>query len=164
MEIGINSILIITLLCIAVQDLKHTAIHIVLPLILVIAATVYAYYYHTIPVQEYVYSLGFVLLCLVVIVIQYSIKQQQLANPFETVFGLGDVAYLLAIIPLFSFRNYLLYFVSGMLISLLVGSVVKLITKNEAIPLAGYLALYLIGIFSYKVLFSIPHLLSHNLY
>ena len=57
----------------------------------------------------------------------------------------GDIIFFLVIIPLFSFLNYVIFFISGLIFSLLIHFFVKaFIDDRNTIPLAGYLALYLI--------------------
>ncbi len=64
--------------------------------------------------------------------------------------GLGDVLFFVAISPLFNLMNYMLFFVSGILFSMLLHLVNKLISQNKYVPLAGYLSLYLIIILGYS--------------
>lgn len=58
--------------------------------------------------------------------------------------GLGDVLFFVAVIPFFSSYNYILFFITGMLFSILGFLVIKLVVKTDLVPLAGLLALYLI--------------------
>jgi len=70
-----------------------------------------------------------------------SLKQGQLINPLKNHIGLGDVLFFIAITPLFSLKNYMLFFITGMLLSLILSGLFT--KKNRMIPLAGILALYL---------------------
>ncbi|MFL0087779.1 hypothetical protein V2550_03800 [Tenacibaculum maritimum] len=63
--------------------------------------------------------------------------------------ALGDVVFLIAVIPLFNFINYALFYVFGMVFSLIFHLGITVIEKNylekkETVPLAGYLSLFLI--------------------
>ena len=63
----------------------------------------------------------------------------------------GDILFFLTVIPLFSFFNYIVFFISGLLVSLVIHLLVKVsIDKRNTIPLAGYMALYLVGIVLYS--------------
>ncbi|NQY06578.1 MAG: prepilin peptidase [Flavobacteriaceae bacterium] len=150
MKILILTSLAIVLLLIAYQDIKQRAIHVVLPVLLFAISLVY-WSQSFIPLEQLLYSFGFVLLCLAAIVIQFSIKNRRLANPFNVSFGMGDVVFLIAVIPLFTFFQYLIFFVCGMLFSILAFGVSQLIKKNQLIPLAGYLSVFLIllGVYSF---------------
>ena len=126
------------------QDIKLRAIHFALPLLLV-ACTI-ALWCLTSPLEiiEILYSTGFLVLCLLAIIVQYSIKEKAIKNPFNKVFGVGDIVYLIAIVPLFSFRNYLLFIVTGMVFALIFHIIMQQFQQETTIPLAGYLSLYLI--------------------
>ncbi|UTW62103.1 hypothetical protein KFE98_19160 [bacterium SCSIO 12741] len=63
----------------------------------------------------------------------------------KDLFGIGDLIFYLAITPLFSFVNYLLFFSLSLVFSLLLHGI--LFRKNflkESVPLAGYLSIQLI--------------------
>lgn len=141
--------MVITLIMIAYQDIKSRAIHVALPVVL-LCTSGYMFYGSSLPINQLLPTVLFILVCLAGIVIHFSIKNRRLSNPFDIAFGLGDVFFLVAIIPLFTFRNYLLCFVAGMLFSLITSLIVKLITKNELIPLAGYLSIFLLVVFVYQ--------------
>ncbi len=83
-----------------------------------------------------------------------SLKRKRLTNIFKQDFGLGDVLFLIAITPLFAERNFILFFISGMLISGIIHGMVSLKNENKQIPLAGYLALYLIALKGVEVFSS----------
>lgn len=132
------------LIGIAYQDVKLRAIHFILPLLLFVAAIGIWSFTSAVVFRELVFSAGFLFLCLFAIVIQFSLKEKALSNPFNKVFGVGDIAYLLAVIPLFSFRNYLVYIVTGMIFSLLLHVIIQQFQQQNTIPLAGYLSVYLV--------------------
>src|SRR5690606_5097641 len=102
-------------------------------------------------------SLLFLTINFVVITIYFSIKNSALINPFKSYIGLGDLLFLLAVVPFFSFRNYLLFFVTGMIFSLILYSLFKKKYLAKTIPLAGYLSIYLIGLITFNLF------IQHNL-
>jgi uncharacterized membrane protein YdjX (TVP38/TMEM64 family) len=89
-------------------------------------------------------SLAFIGINFISIVAYFSIKKSKLQNPFKQYIGIGDLVFLIAVIPLFSFRNYMLFFISGMIFSLVLYAVFQNKGEQKTIPLAGYLSLYII--------------------
>ena len=59
---------------------------------------------------------------------------------------MGDVLFFLAITPLFGSTNYVLFFITGMFLSALFHGLISLKKKAGTIPLAGYLAMYLVAL------------------
>ncbi|SEC56565.1 hypothetical protein SAMN04489761_3342 [Tenacibaculum sp. MAR_2009_124] len=111
--------------------------------------------------KNLIFSLFFLLLNLFFIKVYTIIKEGGFKGNLFKIPDLaeGDILFFLVVIPLFSFFNYVVFFITGLLISLLIHVVVKRkIDKRETIPLAGYLALYL-GILVLLVQFS-----ERNLY
>lgn len=89
------------------------------------------------------FFLGTILLCLFIYI---SLQRKKLTNIFKSDLGIGDVLFLIAITPLFIDRNFVLFFITGMLLSGIVHLILYTKTQNAKIPLAGYLALYLIAL------------------
>ena len=71
--------------------------------------------------------------------------------------GLGDVLFFLAITPLFNLKTYILFFIIGMIFSLVIHISVNAIKKQKTVPLAGYLSIILI------VLIGLEHGLNLNI-
>lgn len=82
-----------------------------------------------------------IMLCLFVYI---SIRKGTLTNIFKADFGLGDLLFFVSIIPLLVNQNYILFFISGMLLSGVFHLLFFHKKYNPRIPLAGYLSLYLI--------------------
>ena len=90
--------------------------------------------------------LSFLLLSLV---IYYSIKKKKIYNIIDKEFGLGDVVFLLTIIPFFSFTNFLYFVITSVFMSF----IYLLLSGNKVIPFAGIMAillLFLIGLKQFK--------------
>lgn len=63
---------------------------------------------------------------------------------FKRYFGLGDLLFLLAITPICTFREFVLLFTAGTIITLLLFGIGQLIKKRTTIPYAGYFSLALL--------------------
>ena len=145
MELSIAmSILAMVLLFVFIQDLKNRSIHIILPVLVFGIAVIINYLSADLSFIDIAYNSAFILINIIGIVIYFSIKNKALINPIDTALGMGDVVFFIAITPLFSFRTYILFFIIGLVFSLIAHSVYTLFEKSKTIPLAGYLALFLI--------------------
>jgi len=91
-----------------------------------------------------VYNMAFVAINMIGIVLYFSIKSKQLINPIDNVIGLGDVIFFIVITPLFSLKPFILFFIIGLLFSLITHLIYSAFKKSENIPLAGYLSIFLV--------------------
>ena len=58
---------------------------------------------------------------------------------------MGDLLFFLAVVPFFSTSNFILFFIGGMFFTIVVHLIlVKFVTKYELIPLAGFVALFMV--------------------
>ena len=124
------------------QDIKFRHIHFILPLL--VFAFAYMIRKETLNHIEMAKSTGFLVANFMMISCYFSLKSKKLINPFKTLIGIGDLIFLMGVLPLFSFRNYILFFISGMLFSLLLYASFRKQYVQQTIPLAGYLSLYII--------------------
>jgi len=142
MLLGINIIVLLILLVVVFQDLKYRAIHVILPILLFIAAIArfLLLKHHIYQLVSTVVFLGLVLLGLF---LYTSVKSKKISNPIDSSIGLGDIVFFIAIIPLFFSTTYILFFSTGMLFTI---ACHLLFTRNKEahVPLAGYLSIYLI--------------------
>ncbi|WP_396591869.1 hypothetical protein [Allomuricauda sp. R78024] len=137
---ALEGIVVIVLLLIFVQDLKHRAIHITLP---VLVAAIGLYFFIS-EHRDYTiigYNFFFLLITFVGLYLYLVIKNNKIINLFLSV-GVGDLLFFVAVIPYFSTINYILYFITGMMFSILVFIIIKILSKTELVPLAGLLAIY----------------------
>ncbi len=148
----ISHIALVILLVIAfVQDWKYRAISWTLfPLLLIVAGIIF--WSADLSKLTLVFNFGFLTIVLGCLFLYVSFKRGKLTNIFKADLGLGDVLFLIAIIPLFMDRNYILFFITGMLISGITHLIIAGGKKNAKIPLAGYLALYIIGLKSFEII------------
>lgn len=131
------------------QDWKYRAISwVIFPLLLAVAVGIF--WNAELSKLTLVFNAAFLTVVIGTLFLYVSFKRGGLTNIFKSDLGLGDVLFLFAIIPLFMDRNYILFFITGMLISGLVHLVFTGGKKNAKIPLAGYLALYILGLKSFE--------------
>lgn len=142
MQLFLEVLLVVLLLLVFVQDLKYRAIHIALPLFIGILAG-YVFFQRDLDYRILIRSLLFLTLTFSALYLYLRIRRGPSFQFFENI-GKGDLLYFLAVIPLFSTANYILYFISGMLFSILGFMVIQYVSKSNLIPLAGLLALYLV--------------------
>ena len=143
MPVFLEILVILSLALIVIQDLKYRAIHIVLP-ILLFAIGMFQYFSKGLAVQILLWNLGFLAITLLGAYSYMALKNKKFTNPLVTAIGLGDILYFVAISPYFLTVNYMLYFVTGLLFSILCFFVIQLFKKNNLVPLAGFLALYML--------------------
>ncbi|WP_299254054.1 hypothetical protein [uncultured Aquimarina sp.] len=143
MDTVIQIIIILLFTLVFIQDLKLRAIHILLPIFILIFGLI-SYFNNGYSAIGLLYSFTFLIITFGGLYLYLSVKNKRLTNPFKKNMGLGDVLFFVAIIPFFSSYNYILFFITGMLFSILGFLVIKLVVKTDLVPLAGLLALYLI--------------------
>lgn len=90
-------------------------------------------------------NLLFLCILLVGLTVYVSLKERKLINITKGFFSIGDILFLIAILPLFTLSNYVLYFTAGTIFSLLIHAISLLLkSKNNTVPFAGYMSLLLI--------------------
>lgn len=141
-------LLIVVLLFIIYQDFRFQAVSWIFFLIGFVFNIFVAVKFNSIP--NLFFNVSFIALF---ILFQLSIiyffswfKYKKRINIFESVFGFGDLLFLIMIIPLFSPLNFIVYFIASVMFSLLVYSILNLIGiyKKQRIPLAGLQSLFLL--------------------
>ena len=142
MLVVINTILIIVLLLVVIQDFKYRAIHVVLPLLLLVAGLA-KFFAQKNSGLELVTTFLFLALVMLGLVLYLSVKHRKVINPLKQDIGLGDIVFFIVIIPLFYVQSYVVFFITGMVLTILL----HLLTggkKEDHLPLAGYLSGYLL--------------------
>lgn len=137
-------LLVTTLFFVLYSDIKYRTIHVFLPIFLFCLSLLVNYFNEDLSFYDIVYNIGFVLINILGLIVYFSLKEKTFTNPIDTLIGFGDIVFFIAITPLFNLKEYVLFFIVGLLFSLLIHSVIFLFKKNKAIPLAGYLALFLV--------------------
>ena len=138
----IKILLILVLLFIFFQDLKFRAVYwFLFPIVLVLSVWVGL---DLTNVENMLWSLSFFLFSMGFLTLYMSFRQGKLINITKGFFSWGDILFLLAIIPLFSFHLYLMFFTLGTIGTLLVHGLVLTVSKGDkTIPFAGYMSLFL---------------------
>lgn len=91
-------------------------------------------------------NIGFVFLQLVLLSIYFSVKERRLVNIFAHHFGVGDLLFLLSVTVYFSLFNYILFYVTSLIMVIAFTLILNQLVKktNPKIPLAGEQALLLV--------------------
>ncbi|WP_203258180.1 hypothetical protein [Hyunsoonleella ulvae] len=143
MLITLNILLIIVLAIILYQDFMMRTIHVSLPLGVFLIALTVNLISNDFSVYQMLYNLAFITINILGLTLYFSLKHKTLVNPIDSFIGMGDIAFFLAITPLFHLKPFILFFIVGLVFSLMVHGVLLLFKKVKTIPLAGYLALFL---------------------
>ena len=145
MTLAVTILFAITTLGIAYQDFKYRAIHVLL-LILLLGVGIADAVLAERPLQDLLFSFGFVVTVLSLMMIYLRLKTGYWLNPLKEHLGLGDVLFFIAVIPLFNQHGYLWFFISGLVVCLVVYKLLKSVIGEDSIPLAGLLSAYLLGL------------------
>lgn len=139
-------ILMIPLLfLIYIQDWKHRAVHwILFPLLAADAFLIFLSRDGDMLTAGL--NLTFVAIITGVLFCYVALREQRWTNIFKAHFGLGDLLFFIAISPLFGRENFMLFFISGMFFSLILHLIISAIKQIGHVPLAGYLAMYILMI------------------
>lgn len=101
------------------------------------------------------FSLNLTFLCIqfLFVWIWFSLKQRKFSKLIDTQIGLGDVLFMMCIALAFSPANFMLFYVAGMIGTLVVTLVVRSTMANHKseIPLAGAIAIPLIVLCAWKL-------------
>jgi hypothetical protein len=134
------------------EDLLHREVHwILFPVLL---ASVSLTYIDEIQATQLLGSLALLTLLLGGLTIYLFVRKGSFVNPLDGYFSLGDVLFLIAVIPAFGTKSYLMFFIGGTIVSLLVYGVINLLKEQKTIPYAGYMALFTIPVLSFRSEFN----------
>lgn len=158
MELVLTFFLTIMLLVTLYQDVKRRTIHVVLPIVVFCVSIMINYESEVLDFYNMLYNIAFVLINVIGLTVYYSFKEKTVVNPIDTFIGLGDIAFFMALTPLFDLKSFILFFILGLLFSLVIHGVSLLFKKIKTIPLAGYLALFLMINMVVKSMFKVTTL------
>lgn len=152
------TIVIVCLLVIVIQDIKHRQLHVLMPICIFTASAAIKYLYF---IDASLFSIVlnnsvFLITALTVVTIYMSIRERKFLNPFKTFFGMGDFLFYIAISPLFLLRNYILYFVLSLLFAIVMQYIFVKNPTQQTVPLAGFASLFLIFTICSNLLFNLP--------
>jgi hypothetical protein len=121
------------------QDVRFRGVHwFVFPLVL---AGAIALNWVNLNWTTIAYNTGFLTVLLLGLTLYLTAKEQRLVNIIKGYFSMGDILFLVAMIPLFSFQWYILFFTFGTILTLVFHLIAATIKPQKTIPYAGYMAL-----------------------
>ncbi|NHN27998.1 hypothetical protein FIA58_020150 [Flavobacterium jejuense] len=129
-------------------------IHVVLPIVVFSTAYFLTNYLQS---NLKVISVNVLFFCITIalLTLYMSLKNKGFLNPFQNYFGLGDLLFYIAITPLFLLYNYVLFFITSLLFSIVMQFVLLKWIKKDSVPLAGLSALLLLFVIAKDVVFSV---------
>ncbi|MGJ8664830.1 MAG: hypothetical protein ACSHW7_00555 [Patiriisocius sp.] len=136
-----NILLVSFLGAIVLQDFKYRAVHIFL-LIAISILTTAIFYLRTGMVFNKP-TLIYTVILFTVLWGYLCIKNNAIINPCKKYIGLGDILFILAVSPLFHISNFMFFFVSGIVLTLIGTLILQRFIHKDSIPFAGMLAGYL---------------------
>jgi hypothetical protein len=147
--------ILISLLGIFYQDLKHRAVYwFLFPCLFIFLFIFSALGEGSIPqmVSNLIYNNTFLFLQLLIVTLYLSLKHKKLILITQSYLGWGDILFMVAVSGYLSFLNYVVFYVFSLLITLLTGGIYVLKTsdKKYKIPLAGIQALLFACILLYS--------------
>lgn len=94
--------------------------------------------------QNILISIAFILFLLFSLTLYLSVKSKKLIPIWNGFFSLGDILFIIAITPLFTWYNYIFFFTLGTIGVLLIYALTFYFMKDKSVPYAGYLSLIVI--------------------
>ena len=93
--------------------------------------------------KDYAASLCFVILQIAGLYGYLALKKKSIKINLSGEFlGWGDLLFFVAVIPYFSFKEYVILLITGMALSLLAQKIVQIFYRSDSIPLAGWLSIF----------------------
>lgn len=141
-----KALLFICLFMIFIQDHKDRAVHILF-FLGVCLSSICVFLIQNGDVTIIVMSLFFLVANLILLKLYMRVRKIEMSQDlFWGGIAIGDIVFLLVVIPLFSFHSYAIFFISGMIFSILTHLLFKKVgfDAKETVPLAGYLSIFLI--------------------
>ena len=142
----VKIIVLAILILIFVQDVRNRSVYwFLFPVLVVLFVIVHSLQHHLFAEnwQAVLVNIGFLVVQYLIVSVYFSIKSKQWVNITDNLLGWGDILFLLCITVYLSALNFLLFYVTSLIISLLIWLIWQLISKkkNKQIPLAGLQAL-----------------------
>lgn len=153
MHYFLDALSIFLLSLIAYEDFKHRAISwYLLPVLgIVFLAASFRQFPLSEIATEFFINFSFVAAQLLLLTVYFSIKERKPVNIIKKHIGMGDILFFIALCAAFSPVNFLVFYVSGLAVTLLGAGIYHLLSRKSImeIPLAGgFAVLLIIGIFS----------------
>lgn len=144
-------LLVLLLLMMAKEDMKHRAISVWLFVLAVVALVYLKNDSQGWPIffNDLMLNLGFLSIQFIALFGYFGIRQRKFVNIFNGYFGEGDLVFLILLATYLSFFNFLVFHIVSLFLVLILALYLR--HKNPKIPLAGGQA------FCLAVLISIDH-------
>jgi hypothetical protein len=162
----INLIIILLLSLIIYQDFKHRAIHWFIFPILFLMFLIYGL--TRIPLIIYLkdcaFNLFFLLIQMLLLSVYYYLRGLSFKSILNEIMGLADIVLLVSMTFAFSIINFIAFYLSAMIFSLLVWLILQFIPtqKKNLVPLAGLISFYLALIVLVNIFYSQFERLNDN--
>jgi len=89
------------------------------------------------------------------VTIYFSLKNRKIINILDTYLGWGDVIFFISLCFMFSPVNFIIFFTTSLMISLVISGIIKLFrSKYQHIPLAGIMASLLIPVLTVSIIYK----------
>lgn len=135
--------ILLSLAWITYQDIKERHVFVFLfPLITVLLGFLH---YTEVSKSNFVYAIGinFIMIAIIFLCSFLYAKLKMKVSFFKEAFGLGDLLFFVAFAIAFPTITFVIMFVFSLLFSLIMGIITKQKSKDQTIPLAGYMSLFL---------------------
>ncbi|RZS92312.1 hypothetical protein [Aquimarina brevivitae] len=144
----LHTVVVISLLCIVYQDIQYRAVYWFLFPIIIIGSGI-LHYTHTMDFYFYTSTLLNSILVLSILTILFLYNRIIVKKSFfKEVFGLGDVLFFVALAVAFPTITFIIIFCFALFFSMLVWLIFRKKAKHNTVPLAGYMALFLTGVYT----------------
>lgn len=139
-------LLLIVLFTIAYQDLASRSIHwVTVPMLFI---SIICYLQFNIDVYSIFLNLLFLLFTLGTLVLYLRLRTGKFLDITKSHFGLGDILFLFALVPISAFNGFVVLFTMGTLFTLILGLILNQVSKSESIPYAGNFSIFLMVLLS----------------
>jgi hypothetical protein len=144
----LNAFIILLLGLILYQDIKSRTIH--FSLLIALTALFILYGLLNLPFVIYfkrcAFNLIFLSIQIILLTAYYYLKGKSFGSIINVMIGTGDIVLLIALVFAFSKINFVVFYLTGMIFSLLLWLLISFFSsqKKRLVPLAGLLSLYMI--------------------
>ncbi len=153
MKVAIVLIIVISLLLMLWQDMQFRKIHIILPVIVFCCGAGVGHFPFFFHMKQALCNIGFLAATLSVLAIYLKLKSGK-GNIFTSAFGLGDLLFYIGVAPLFLLRDFIMFFIYSLLVSIVLHFMLHKKASEKTVPLAGFASMGLLLIIIKDVVFG----------
>lgn len=135
----INTILIVLFAIVFFQDVSSRAVF--WPIFLLLFGIACWQNYSDMLITNISMSLAFIAFLLISLTLYLSVKNKQVIHIWQGFFSLGDILFIIAITPLFSWFEFIYFFTFGTIAVLILYGLTYPFVKDKSVPYAGYLSI-----------------------